>query len=29
MIMRMLFVLCLIVIGIGLTYFVALGALHR
>jgi hypothetical protein len=29
MIMRTMFVLTLVVIGIGLAYFAALGALHR
>ena len=29
MTMRSLFVLCLVVIGVGLTYFMALGVLHR
>jgi hypothetical protein len=29
MMMRTLFVLCLVVIAVGLTYFIALGALHR
>jgi hypothetical protein len=27
--MRGLFLLCLTVVGIGLVYFIALGALHR
>ena len=27
--MRTLFVLCLVVVGVGLAYFLALGFLHR
>ena len=29
MTMRSLFVLCLVVVGIGLAYFTTLGVLHR
>ena len=29
MTMRTLFVLCLVVVGAGLAYFLALGVLHR
>jgi hypothetical protein len=27
--MRALFVLCLVVVGVGLTYVISVGALHR